>query len=106
MVQPTILTYNGIIFKLGTTLEKLIETYPIEIQNEIRWTLVKNWFAKLIKSHRQLTYEFSKLTQGDRDELLKQTLSSVLYKSVMLNTVTRDIPELETSRRYIETVTP
>lgn len=106
MVQAAILTYNGLIFKLSTTLEKIIESYPEETKIEIRWTLVKTWFAKLLKSHRQLTYEFSKLSQGDRDELLKQALSSVLYKSVMLNTVASNIPEIGTSRRYIETVTP
>ena len=99
MVHSTIITYNGIIFKLGTTLEKLIEPYSVELQAEIRWTLIKNWFAKLVKTHRQLIYEFSKLSQNDRDELLKQTLSSVFYKSVTN-------PNIGATARYIETVPP
>ncbi len=103
VLTNTVLTFNGIIFKLGTSLEKIIESFPEEVKIEIRWQLVKNWFnSKLIKTHRQLIYEFSKLSQTDRDELLKNTLTTVLYKSVLSFTTHQSA----TTKKYIETLSP
>jgi hypothetical protein len=103
VLANTILSYNGIIFKLGTSLEKLLDSFPEEVKMEIRWQLVKNWFnSKLIKTHRQLIYEFSKLSQTDRDELLKTALTTVLYKSVLSLTTHHSTP----TRKYIETLAP
>jgi len=67
-----ILKYNGILFKLTSTIDKDIEYFSAEEKTAFRWYIVKYWYNHLCIKHKtdQSLHEFSKLSIGDKDAIL------------------------------------
>jgi hypothetical protein len=74
------LSFQGFIFKLGPTFEKDIAYLSEENKWQIRWHVLKQWYAMLSRatSHLSVVHEYSKLPVQIRDELFIKAMTYVM----------------------------